>query len=186
MHYNPSKEPHKPFFIDSATREQIDQHSEQVRRSQTSCHLPPCPQCNLNPDHFRRHDKRKRQFFLIVEQIVELVIGLLSRWKCPGCGKSFTDYPAFALPYKRYTLPTISFFSQKYVSNDEMSYRKLLQETPVGYEFQEGEITDHQLDHTTPPFTAGLALWVVLRTLSAKPRILSCRLIRHRAFAGMF
>lgn len=149
MHYNQSKEPHKHFLIDSATKEQIERHSEKVRRSQTGCHLPPCPRCNVNPDQFRRHDKRKRQFFLIVEQLLEVVIGLLTRWKCPGCGKSFTDYPAFALPYKRYTLPTISFFSQKYSTNDEMSYRKLIRERPVGYALLEDKIVDRQLDHAT-------------------------------------
>lgn len=149
MHYNQAKDTRKPFFINSATREQIEQHSEQVRRNQTRCHLPPCPRCKLTPDHFRLHDKRKRQFYSIVEQIIEVVIGLLARWKCPGCGKSFTQYPAFALPYKRYTLPTIDFFSQKYVAADEMSSRKLIGETPVGYEPQKGKITEHQLDHTT-------------------------------------
>lgn len=149
MHYNQSKEPHKSFLIDSATKEQIEQHSELVRRGQSGCYLPACPRCNLTPDQFRRHDKRKRQFFLIVEQLLEVVIGLLARWKCPGCGKSFTQYPAFALPYKRYTLPTINFFSHKYAATDGMSYRKLVKETPVGYGPQEGKIIERQLDHTT-------------------------------------
>ena len=39
--------------------------------------------------------------------LVYIVIGLLIRWKCPGFSKTFTQYPWFAVPYKRYTLPTI-------------------------------------------------------------------------------
>lgn len=149
MHYNQPKDPEKAFLIDSATKEQIERHSDQVRRNQIHCHLPPCSDCKVNSDNFRLHDKRKRQFYVIIEQFLEVVIGLLARWKCSGCGKSFTEYPAFALPYKRYTLPTIKFFSQKYAATDEMSCRKLTKETPVGYETKEEEMVERQLDHST-------------------------------------
>jgi len=58
-------------------------------------------------------------------------MGLLLRWKCPGCNKTATDYPDFALPYKRYTLPTLLAFSQAYVNEPDNSYRRLVNECPL-------------------------------------------------------
>lgn len=132
MPYTGVSDPCKLFLNDSATSEQIKQYSEQVRRSQNPCHLQFCPLCKVTPEHFKRHDKRQRKFLVIVEQFVHVVIGLLTCWKCPGCGTCFTEYPPFALPYKRYTLPTICAFSQRYVENDSMTYRKLIQQNPIG------------------------------------------------------
>jgi hypothetical protein len=85
---------------------------------------------------------------VIVEQLVNEVIGLLTCWKCPGCGKCFTGYPPFALPYKRYTLLTICHFSQGYVENDSISYRKLIQQTQIGSP-QIDAAQEWQLYHTT-------------------------------------
>jgi len=85
---------------------------------------------------------------VIVEQFVQVVIGLLTCWKCPGCGKCFTGYPSFALPYKRYTLPTICAFSQRYVKNDSVTYRKLIQQNPIGSP-QICNDREWQLDHSS-------------------------------------
>ena len=69
-------------------------------------------------------------------------------WKCPGCGKCFTGYPPFALPYKRYTLPTICYFTQRYVENDSISYRKLTQQAQIG-SLQICNPQEWQFHHTT-------------------------------------
>ena len=130
MPYNEISHPNKLFLNDTATSEQINWYTEQVRRSQNPCHLPPCPQCQATA--FKRHDKRRRKFLVIVEQLINEVFGLLTCWKCPGCGRCFTGYPPFALPYKRYTLPTICYFTQRYVQNDSISYRKLTQQAQIG------------------------------------------------------
>ena len=148
MPYTEVSDPCKPLLNDTATSDQINHYSDQVRRSKNPCHLPSCPLCQVTPEHFKRHDKRQRKFLVIVEQFVHVVIGLLTCWKCQGCGKCFTGYPSFALPYKRYTLPTICSFSQRYVENDSMTYRKLIQQNPIGLP----PICNHpdrQLDHVT-------------------------------------
>jgi hypothetical protein len=46
----------------------------------------------------------------------------LVRFICPGCGKTFTHYPDFAIPYKHYTRPTITGFSASYVESENMTY----------------------------------------------------------------
>jgi hypothetical protein len=148
MPYTGASDSCKYLLNDTATSDQINQYSDQVRRSKNPCHLPSCPLCQVTPEHFKRHDKRQRQFLVIVEQFVHVEIGLLTCWKCPGCGKCFTGYPPFALPYKRYTLPTICAFSRRYVENDSMTYRKLIQQNPIG-SLQIGNAAEWQLDHST-------------------------------------
>lgn len=148
MLYNKVSDSDKLFLNDTATAEQIERYSEQVRRSQNPCQLQSCPRCQATPEHFKRHDKKRRKFFVIVTQLVDVVIGLLTCWKCPGCGKCFTGYPPFALPYKRYTLPTLCSLSQRYVENDSMTYRRLIQQNPVGSP-QICSDAEWQLDHST-------------------------------------
>jgi len=124
----------KSNFLQTATTEQIQVHTDQVRQGLDPCCLPPCPRCEVTPDCFKRHEKRSRIFYIIVDLVVTTLRGLLSRWKCPGCNKTFTSYPGFALPYKRYTLPTILKFNQTYVQNPDTSYRKLVDDCPLVYE----------------------------------------------------
>ena len=81
---------------------------------------------------------------MIVDQTIEKEKGLLLRWKCPGCNRTATDYPKFALPYKRYTLPTILAFSQAYVEEPRVSYRQLVDTCPLPYRLQPGSDTDRE------------------------------------------
>ena len=148
MSYTGASNSCKLFLNDSVTSEQINRYSEQVRRGENPCHLQSCPQCPVVSEHFKRHDKRQRKFLVVVGQLAQVVIGLLTCWKCPGCGKCFTGYPFFALPYKRYTLPTICAFSRRYVENDSMTYRKLIQQNPIGSP-QICNSREWQLDHST-------------------------------------
>jgi len=141
----------KSVLLRSATPEQIQRHTEQVEQGLVTCGLSPCPRCGLAPELFKHHEKRKRIFFIIVRQVVETVMGLLSRWKCPGCNKTATDYPDFALPYKRYTMPTIRAFSQVYVQDPSASYRRLVDSCPLPYEIKVGSNTDQEamMEHST-------------------------------------
>lgn len=148
MPYTGASDPCKHLLNDTATSEQINQYSDQVRKGENPCHLPFCPLCQSDSEHFKRHDKRKRKFLVIVEQVAHVVIGLLTCWKCQGCGICFTGYPAFALPYKRYTLPTICAFSRRYAENDSITYRKLIQQSPIGSP-QISNAAEWQLDHST-------------------------------------
>lgn len=150
MIYNEPAISIKNILQASATAAQIESYSEKVRKGQNPCGLGQCPRCQVKSDVFSRHEKRQRRFLIAVEQIVKAIMGLLCRWKCPGCGKTFTDYPDFALPYKQYTLPTMMAFSGWYVDNESMTYRQLVQEVPVGYEnLANGHIDERQLAHST-------------------------------------
>lgn len=88
---------------------------------------------------------------MIVEQTVVPVNGMLMRWKCPGCKKTATAYPDFALPYKRYTLPTLMAFSQAYVNEPTHSYRRLVDGCPLPHQVEPGSKTGHEpmMEHST-------------------------------------
>ena len=124
--------------------DQINLHSEKIRRGQVKCHLPECRHCELPSGNFKRHEARRRRFYVPVEQIIQVVFGWLIRWKYRGCEKTLTDYPEFALPHKRYTLPMIAAYSHQYVNDDQTTYRGLIGKMPVGYPDSE-----KQMDHCT-------------------------------------
>ena len=145
---------YKGIFIDkkkteqlSTSIEEIEAHTNKVRRNLISCNLNNCPCCAVAPGEFKKHEARERQFYVIVEQVIQVIIGLLIRWKCPGCGKTFTEYPEFALPYKRYTVPTILKFSAFYTEDEKISYREVNKKMPVAYpdsEMQMGHTSIHR------------------------------------------
>lgn len=59
---------------------------------------------------------------MIVGRLVIKVLSLLVRMKCSRCGKTFTEYPAFALPYKRYVIDQIMGRSLTYLQTPTMTY----------------------------------------------------------------
>ena len=141
----------KSNFLQTAAAEQIQRHTNLVRQGLDPCILPPCPRCGITPNFFKRHEKRRRKFNIIFEQFVKMVLGLLSRWKCPGCNKTATSYPWFALPYKRYTIPTIQTFNQAYVEDPAISYRKLVAACPLVYEMSPDSDSNREpmMEHST-------------------------------------
>lgn len=86
--------------------------------------LQQCPKCcGHEPGIFRLHALRKRIFLVASVDLVYRIRSSLGRWKCLLCGQTFTFYPSFALPYKRYVTPTILARSKRYVQEDTMTYR---------------------------------------------------------------
>ena len=128
----------------SATVEQINEYTDKVVKGRVACLLPPCPGCDLESRWFKRHEARRRKFHLVVDQMVHVVSGLLIRWKCPACGRTFTQYPDFARPYKRYTLPAIMDLCSRYTEDEGATYRKVVRSAQPGYRDSE-----MQLEHST-------------------------------------
>ncbi len=146
MSYTYTKKTHliKQFNGFSSTKDQIQSYTEKVRKGQIKCNHPPCQRCKTSANAFNRHEARKRQFYVISEGVVEIILGLLIRWKCSGCGKTLTDYPDFAVPYKRYTAPTIKKYASLYTEVHQVSYREIIIKNSIGYPDSE-----QQLNHTT-------------------------------------
>lgn len=107
----------------SATIEQIKAYQSQVEKDKiTPEGLPPCPDCQLEPLFFKIHSYRERRFLLVIEMLVKSIFCTLVRFRCIRCGKTFTQYPEFAVPYKHYTRQTIERFSSAYVKDDQKTY----------------------------------------------------------------
>jgi hypothetical protein len=71
-------------------------HTDRVESGQPVCYRESCPECK-SQQRFRRHDCRRRTFRLVVDGCVKVLASWIVRWKCPACGKRFTDYPPFWL-----------------------------------------------------------------------------------------
>jgi len=84
--------------------------------------LDACPCCGGRPAEFKWRGVRKRLFLALANWVVERVWSYLPLWKCPLCQQSFTDYPPFALPFKRYALPFIQTRCASYVEDEARTY----------------------------------------------------------------
>ncbi len=109
----------------TATIEAIKAHQLKVERDKiTPDNLLPCPRCNVESDFFKIHAYRERRFLIIIEMLIKAAFCTLIRFRCPGCGKTFTDYPDFAIPHKHYTRQSVMGFSANYLESDDTTYQQ--------------------------------------------------------------
>ena len=111
----------------TATLEDIKAHQKRVEKDKIiPDNLPPCSRCSVEAAFFKVHAYRERRFLIIIEMLIKAAYCSLVRFKCPGCGKTFTHYPDFAIPHKHYTRPTVTGFSAGYVESDSMTYQQVV------------------------------------------------------------
>ena len=111
----------------TATLEDIKAYQHKVEKDNIAPdNLPPCPRCRVDSEFFKIHAYRERRFFIIIEMLIKAAYCSLVRFKCPGCGKTFTNYPDFAIPHKHYTRPSITGFSASYLNSEDITYRQAL------------------------------------------------------------
>ncbi len=109
----------------TATLEDIKAHQLKVEKDKiTPDRLPPCPRCSVESDSFKIHAYRERRFLIIIERLIKAAFCTLVRFKCPGCGKTFTDYPDFAIPRKHYTRQSFMGFSANYLEPEDTTYQQ--------------------------------------------------------------
>ena len=160
--------------------ERIDSYSDRVRKRTAPCARTVCPHCGLDvvsaQTPFACHGTRHRRFLVLVGSYVWRVAGLLARWRCPRCRRTFTDYPPFAAPCKAYTMPQMSERAARYISSESTSYRKGVcsANVPIFYAQRRGNKsfedsdTDVVLNFTTLAHTS-LFRWVTTLAASALP-----------------
>jgi hypothetical protein len=110
-----------------------------------------CPICLTHPRVFKLHECRKRSFRYIVGNMVKDIITLLPRWKCTECGKTFTVYPSFAIPHKRYVWTDIRRLTRRYIEDESQTYCTTVthQDAPIGYQEEDNKNVDRFLDPST-------------------------------------
>ena len=111
----------------TATLEDIKAYQDKVEKDKITPHnLPPCPRCRVDSCFFKIHAYRERRFLIIIEMLIKAAYCSLVRFGCPGCGKTITHYPDFAIPHKHYSRQTIEGFSKAYVEDDQKTYEDVV------------------------------------------------------------
>ena len=127
----------------TATLEDVKAYQLKVEKDKiTPNNLPPCPRCSVDSSFFKIHAYRERRFLIIIEMLIKAAYCSLVRFRCPGCGKTFTFYPDFAIPYKHYTRPTIIRFVGTYTESDDMTYQQavMVDNSTPGYPQNDGTL----------------------------------------------
>jgi hypothetical protein len=153
--------------------QQIKLHEEQVLQRASVCYRKTCPRC-CGRAPFVRHDIRRRTFRCVQDGEIQTFRSWLVRWQCPSCNRTFTDYPPFALPYKRFVKSTILSASAEYVGEEGSTYRAVA--LPGG-----ARIDDHSKGQNTASFSHS-TLWRWLTWLAAMPQSVNvaAQLIRQK------
>jgi hypothetical protein len=102
-------------------------YGEDVLHDRVQCSLRRCPRCGCKRKEkffFRRHAIRYRFLFIVVGRMIYRIKVSLIRWKCPACECTFTDYPSFAIPHKRYSFSQMRERARQYILDNRVSYRK--------------------------------------------------------------
>ena len=90
-----------------------------------------------------------RQFRIREGDLICILDSWRVRFRCRDCRSVFTEYPPFALPYKRFAKPVLVEHAKRYLQNDH-SYRQTVRGTytPVAYDGPQGE-QGRQLSRST-------------------------------------
>ncbi len=115
----------------------VKENTHQILDNQVVCPYSECPRCHEEVDSFKRHEIRSRIFLILGKNEVQRVSSLITRWKCPVCGQTFIYYPEFALPYKRYVLPSIMERCRVYLEDDSQTYRRAVTRDNAEFYHQE-------------------------------------------------
>jgi len=127
----------------TATLEDIKTYQQKVEKDKITPHnLPPCPRCRVDSSFFKIHAYRERRFLIITEMLIQAAYCSLVRFRCPGCGKTFTFYPDFAIPHKHYSRPTIISFAGTYTESETMTYPRavMVDNSTPGYGQNDGTL----------------------------------------------
>jgi len=130
----------------------IQRHTDSIVAGNISAPAGLCPQCSKKPETYKLHECRKRFFRYVVENFVKIALTLLARWKCPICQETFTEYPEFALPHKRYVKADIKRFSKKYIKDEQQTYATAVKhdDGTIGYQQNNNEPVERLLNPATP------------------------------------
>jgi hypothetical protein len=144
---------------------EITSYAAKASKGSHRCHISTCPHCGQRPSSppfFRRHALRARTFLVIEDRCIHSVACVLVRWRCSACNRTFTEYPPFAVPYKRYALAQIVPRALWYVENDGVSYRKGVLEArlPIFHWPSLGDGVDHWTDNESVLAHSTLYHWV--------------------------
>lgn len=131
--------------------EKIERNEQEAKSRKILNEIEQCPNCKKKPVRLKVKELKSRLFLVIVGSYVKKIWTCLLRLICPLCNVSFTYYPEFALPYKRYVKDEVLRLSLNYVEDDRATYRKVVKEgeSAIGYDSEGAKIDERQLEGST-------------------------------------
>jgi hypothetical protein len=131
--------------------EKIKAHEKEILSGKVPDDLQVCSKCKGNTRAFTLHESRPRLFLIIIDCFVQQVSSLLGRWKCSLCHRTFTHYPDFAIPYKRYVKDALMPLSRKYLEEDHATYASVVrkEEDAIVYKSSDSKKYECQLAGST-------------------------------------
>ena len=178
FHYSPPLPKPKASMMLSPILAKIKEYTESVIANQFSCDLEHCPRCGKEAGAFKRHALRERTFLVVEGEWVCKESSFLTRWKCLLCNDTFTHYPAFAIPHKRYVQASIIAHAHNYLDEDRKTYRQAAQGDgrPIFFKGDSPETID---DRTLAPST--IHRWIVFLAGLGRTLRTALRLIREKS-----
>ncbi len=143
--------------------DQIRSYGEKVlsRAVQTSILI--CPKCKEEPGAFKLHEAKDRLFYIVEDNVVRKIWSYLPRWKCPVCKRTFIEYPEFAIPWKNYTKDAIFGFANKYLADEDASYRGVTRGGAIIH------VDETQIDEVSGLSHSSLWRWIRFIGLLSRP-----------------
>ncbi len=116
-------------------KDTIEEYTDSIVNGDFSSPDVICEKCRRKHEIYKLHESRKRKLRFVSDNVVMVVLTFLLRWKCSLCGATFTQYPPFVLPHKRFVLTDIVQFGEKYLTNKNSSYADAVKndENDIGY-----------------------------------------------------
>lgn len=131
-------------------QEMIANHTDSIVKGNFNPPDIACRGCHQKTEPYKLHESRKRQFRIVVKDIVRVTLSFLLRWKCLVCGRTFTVYPPFAVPYKQFIPNDILNFGERYLKNDDLSYRDIVKYNGAGIGYPGvNQLCDQFISHSS-------------------------------------
>jgi hypothetical protein len=85
---------------------------------------------------FAQHQTVPRQFRVAIGDVIQTISSWRVRFRCLDCLRTFTDYPPFALPHKRFVKQVVLEHVKKFLADDQATSQQATWGTlvPLGYE----------------------------------------------------
>ena len=157
---------------------EIERHTQSILDGSQTCRTESCPTCRAECGCFALHALRPRTFLVAVAAWVRQLASFVARYRCPVCGVTFTDYPSFAIPGKRYVVATVMSHAAAYLGDDEATYRSSVSTPETNAPTFYAASPDDAIDERA---LAPSTLWRWMAVLAAMKRTVAAakRLIRE-------
>lgn len=129
----------------------IGEHEQELFARKIPQGLNSCPYCFETSENITLHALKDRYFYIIVKTMVRVIESILGRFKCSSCKRTFTFYPSYAVPYKRYVKIQLLDIAEDYLEEKGKRYQDAVScdDSPIMYESEDPSSPDKYFEGST-------------------------------------